>query len=868
MISSDLLAQLEGIVGTENLSTSRAPTEVYSYDASLAVGAPQAVVLPADTAQTAAVVRAATQAGIPYLPRGFGTNLSGGSVAPKGGLVIELSRLNRILEIQTEGRYAVVQPGATSLELQDALAPLGFFYAPDPASQKVATFGGNIGENSGGPHCLKYGVTSNHVLGMTVVLPGGDVVCLGGPALDPPGYDLRGLLIGSEGTLGIVTELVVRILPSPETVVTLLAIYDDVADAARSVSDIIAAGIVPATLEMMDATVMRAVEESMPCGYPLDAAAVLIAEVDGPLAGLERQAERIRELCARNRCREARRAKDDAERDLLWAGRRGAFGAIARLAPNYYVSDCTVPRTKLPEALTRVAAIAENYQLAHGNVFHAGDGNLHPLFFFDSRDPGQLQRVHDAGKEVMQACVDLGGTITGEHGVGMEKSAAMRMVFTEDDLDVQRAIRKAFDPHDLINPVKIIPPAVDTKEPDAPAPRILRDARELTPAGATEACDMVRQAFNDRIPLLPAGNGTRRDYGNYAACPAIPLRSTSLSDIIEYDPANQVIAAGAGMSLGMLQGILTENRQWLRLRPPPNDGHTLGGLVALGACGPERLCYGAPRDLLLGLKFVSGKGRLISAGGRVVKNVAGYDLTRLLAGSAGTLGFITELTFRVSSLPECCAALTASGSFKQCATAASDLLHSQLEPTLVVAVPEDSALRVGDSDWKLFAGFEGFKDTVAFQTERGEALLKGAGLRVLESREHSPREGICGEFYACLERAPFLLRVDLPLNKVATFVTAELDVLGEARVLADLGCGRIVAAHSGLSDGAWLRLCDASAEVGGHAILEKAPNTFKQEHDVFGRRRSDWALMRRIKAALDPRDIFAPGRLPRATGGE
>ncbi|NQT36145.1 MAG: FAD-binding protein, partial [Planctomycetes bacterium] len=293
MINAPLLTELRRIVGDEYVSTGRADVEVYSYDASPDTSTPGAVVFPADTSQIAEVVRAATGAGVPYVPRGFGTNLSGGTIIAAGGLVIELSRMNRIVDIRPEARYAVVETGVTNFELQEALAPLGFTYAPDPASQKVATLGGNIGENSGGPHCLKYGVTSNHVLGMTMVLPGGQIIDTGGPALDPPGYDLRGVLIGSEGTLAIVTEIVVRILPLPESITTMLVIYDDITQAAQSVSDVIAAGIVPATLEMVDATMIGAIEDSKPSGYPRDAAAVLIAEVDGLAAGLEAQAERI-----------------------------------------------------------------------------------------------------------------------------------------------------------------------------------------------------------------------------------------------------------------------------------------------------------------------------------------------------------------------------------------------------------------------------------------------------------------------------------------------------------------------------------------------------------------------------------------------
>ena len=396
-VPAGLINELRRIVGDRHVSESRTAAELYSYDASLAKGAPGAVVFPADSAETARVVKATARSGVPFVPRGFGTNLSGGTVLPYGGLTICLSRLNRILGINPRNRTAVVQPGVTNLELQNALAPLGFFYAPDPASQKVATLAGNVGENSGGPRCLKYGVTTNHVLGLEVILSDGEVLQLGGAAHDPPGYDLRALIIGSEGTLAVVTEITVRIMPTPEKVMTQLVVYNDVAAAARSVADIIAAGILPATLEMMDAPIIRAVEDSIACGYPRDAAAVLIIEVEGPVAGLEKQAERIRTICLDNHCREVRDAGTAVERSRLWEGRRGAFGAVARLAPNYLVNDGTVPRTLLPEALARVAAIVTKHGFEHGNVFHAGDGNLHPLILFDSRDPDQLKRVHAAG---------------------------------------------------------------------------------------------------------------------------------------------------------------------------------------------------------------------------------------------------------------------------------------------------------------------------------------------------------------------------------------------------------------------------------------------------------------------------------------
>ena len=855
MIEPELLQELRRIAGTGHVAAGRADAEVYSYDGSLALGTPDAVVFPASTDEVAAVMRATREAGVPCVPRGFGTNLSGGSVAPRGGVVVCLSRMSRILAVQPERRCAVVQPGLTNLELQEALAPLGFFFAPDPASQKVATLGGNVGENSGGPHCVKYGVTTNHILGMEAVLAGGEVVRLGGPALDPPGYDLRGLLVGSEGTLAVVTEITVRILPLPESVATFLAIYDRVADAARSVSEIIARGIVPATLEMMDAPILRAVEESFPSGYPMDAAAVLIIEAEGPAAGLAAQAESIREVCTANGCRSIRKARDAAERDQLWAGRRGAFGAIARISPNFLVADCTVPRTRLPEALVRVAAIAKAHGFGHGNVFHAGDGNLHPLLFFDARDPDQAKRVHAAGHEIMQACVDLGGTITGEHGVGAEKIEAMRMVFSDDDLAFQGAVRRVFDPDGLLNPGKAIPAC---EAPEAPQSEAGTLGDGLRPADPAEACAMVRAAIASGTPLLPVGGGRRAGFGNASPRKPVPLHSERLAAVVDYDPANQVATFGAGMTLMAAQQVLAAHNQWLPIRPPLADGCTLGGMAALGACGPERLACGAPRDRLLGLRFVSGTGRPITAGGRVVKNVAGYDITRLLAGSAGTLGFLTELTFRIASIPEVRRAVVARGSPRQCATAASEILRSRLEPTFVtarVAAEEPEA-------WELAVGFEGFDLTVRAQSEGGRAVVASAGLSDARVADYDVRSGFHADHFATLFCSPFVLRADLPPDGLLGFVQDAAFALSGAGLLVDFGCGRLTAGVADLGDGEWVSLGLLASKAAGHIVLEQAPADLKSRHDVFGPARPEWQLMHRLKAALDPRGIFAPGRLP------
>jgi glycolate oxidase subunit GlcD len=864
MISNEFIKELRRIVGKEHVSESKAHTELYSYDASLAKGTPSVVVFPSNTNEASQVVRALHQAGIPFVPRGFGTNLSGGTVLSSGGVVICLSRLNRILSISPKSRFAVVQPGVTNLELQNALAPMGFFYAPDPASQKVATLGGNVGENSGGPRCLKYGVTTNHVLGMEVIIYNGDRIRIGGPAYDPPGYDLRGVLVGSEGTLGIVTEVTVHILPLPESIITLLAIYNDIADAARSVSDIISAGIVPTTLEMMDAPIIKAVEDSYACGYPRDAAAVLIIEVEGLSAGLKEQAAQISERCRYNNCGDIREAKDKAERNRLWEGRRGAFGAVARLAPNYLVNDCTVPRTKLPEALARVAEITKKYNFEHGNVFHAGDGNLHPLIFFDARDSDQLKRVKKAGWEIMEACVQLGGTITGEHGVGLEKMEAMRLVFSELDFEAQRAIQQAFDPENLLNPGKVIPKpdqkveTTDLKYPEE-IPTVL-DSRQPR----KEIADKIQRAILKGNTLLPTGCGTFRHFGNLSIGSLEFLDSSDLNGIIEFDPGNQVITVEAGMSLKALQRQLASKNQWLPIRPPFSlASHSIGGLIALSACGPERMHHGAPRDLVLGLGFINGNGQRISTGGKVVKNVAGYDMTRLMVGSAGTLGIITEVTCRIATIPERCAAIDANGSLDGCATIASEIIKLNLSPIFVVTIPETKeSPDITQWSWKMIVGFEGFTKTVKHQLETFGMILKNGGLHVKGHKDYDIQDGIFSDIYQDLDQSSFILRADVPLEAVADYVKALEGQTADAIKLLDFGCGRILAGFEDIPDNAWTKICELSVQFGGHVLMEKAPDTFKEKHDVFGFARPEWKIMHRIKAAMDPHNIFAPGRLP------
>ena len=456
---SRLLAELGAIVGPDGCLARDEELFAYECDGlTLHTARPSAVVFPRTRAQVQAIVRCCRSYGVPFVARGAGTGLSGGAIALGGGVVVECSRMNRVLAIEPVDRFAVVEPGVVNQDLSRAAAPFGLFYAPDPSSQLVCTIGGNVAENSGGPHTLKYGTTANHVLGLELVLPDGEVVELGGPTGAAPGYDLVGAVVGSEGTLGIVTRATLRLSPIPERVETLLAIFSDVVSACRTVSGIIEAGLVPAALEIVDQRTIRAVEASVyAAGLPTDAGAVLLIELDGPAVALPPQIERIRRLAQDAGALRIEVARDAKERQRFWRARKGAFGAMGRLAPDLYVHDAVVPRARLPEVLAAVCAIGDRYGLRLSNVFHAGDGNLHPNISFDRRDPGELERVMEAGAEILRACVDAGGVISGEHGIGSEKREYMGLVFSDADLGAMLRLRGAFDPDGVCNPGKIFP---------------------------------------------------------------------------------------------------------------------------------------------------------------------------------------------------------------------------------------------------------------------------------------------------------------------------------------------------------------------------------------------------------------------------
>jgi glycolate oxidase len=456
-LPASFVDELRSVLGAEHVITE--PEQLRTYECDGLTGhraVPELVVLPGSTEDVQAVLRACSRDRVPFVARGAGTGLSGGATPAAGGVVVSLARMDRILEVDLASQRVVVEPGVTNLDVTRVVAAHGFFYAPDPSSQQVCTIGGNVAENSGGAHCLKYGFTTHHVTGLIFVLPDGEVVELGGSTLDPDGPDLLGVIVGSEGTLGIATRITLRIVRSPQAVRTLLAGFHTMDAAGGAVSDIVAAGVMPSAIEMMDALTIEAAELAVAPGYPAGAGAVLLVELDGVVEQVEDDAAEIERICAESGAFEIRAATSDADRALLWKGRKSAFAAMGRVATDYYVQDGVVPRTQLPDVLRRIEELSHDHGLRVGNVFHAGDGNLHPLVLYDA-EAGETERARELAEAILDACLDAGGSLTGEHGIGMDKACSMPRMFSERDLHVFERLRRAFDPMGICNPGKVLP---------------------------------------------------------------------------------------------------------------------------------------------------------------------------------------------------------------------------------------------------------------------------------------------------------------------------------------------------------------------------------------------------------------------------
>lgn len=709
---------------------------VYSYDAAQEVHRPDLVVLPSSTEEVVAVVAACRDFGVPVTPRGSATSLSGGPVPVRGGVVVSLTRMNRILEIDEANLRAVVQPGVINQDLADEVARRGLMYAPDPASQIACSLGGNVAENAGGPHCLKYGVTANHVTSLVAVTADASVLRLGGKELLSPGLDLRGLVIGSEGTLAVVTEITCRLLPAPPAIVAALACFASIEDAADAVSDIIAAGLLPATIEMIDRTVIQAIEMYDRVGYPEDVEAVLVVEMDGLASALTAQVRIVEEICRARRALRFEWAEAEAERERLWRGRKGATAALSFLAPAKLSTDVSVPRSRLAEALAQVAEISRRFEIPIGNVFHAGDGNLHPQVLFDPRDPDQVRRATAADEAITEMALRFGGVITGEHGIGSEKRKFMSLAYTEHELRAMAWVKEAFDPAGLLNPDKVLPELGPEKPPEPAGSTRVSGPPEGTAqpqsvdevASTQRACEETGRWLNVSAHSLMCSDE------------AIDLDLSRLTGVVAYDPGNLTVTVRAGTPVEELLTVLAENRQtlgaWRYL-----SGTTIGALAATAWPTPAISRYGAPRDFILGMAVVA-RGRVLRVGSSCVKNASGYALERLFTGSFSSLGVIVEVTLRTHPLPEAEESLAFVGSGDALRSFVRWLVMSPLPLERVVAKPLDLD---GDVRWTVEVAVSGF-----------EAEVREA-LSILQSAASD-----CGLAPAEVSAGPFASTPDVP----------------------------------------------------------------------------------------------------------
>lgn len=859
------LSALKRLLAPNQVVTDPIALMTYERDASFDRGRPDAVVFPRSAEDVVTIVAWAGEHAVPLIGRGAGTGLSGGAVAEHGGVIVAFSRMNRVLEFDRAGRSVEVEPGVVNLALDELARRAGLCFPPDPASGRTATLGGNIAENAGGPHCFKYGVTTNYITGLEVVLAGGQRLRLGGRALDIPEYDFVGLLTGSEGTLGLITRASCRLLRNTPAVVTMMAAFDSVEAAGRAVSAVIAAGLVPATMEMMDRKIMRIIEDYAHAGLPVEAGAALIIETDGYPQSVGPQMDEVAAILRAHAARGLRVAATAEERDAIWYGRKSAAGAMARLAPAYYLVDGTVPRSRLAATLAAVNRLCEAEGLQVGYVFHAGDGNLHPFILIPDPDDRRLvDRVLAVGRAFMQTCVDQDGSITGEHGVGAEKREFMPLMYEPDELAAMQELKELFDPRHLLNPGKIFPRDVSGGagergsggageqgsggEQPVVSP-VDRSAAEpvYTPRSAGEAAEAIRAVLGAGRSIRVAGGGTKSAW----LPPADAVLSTAgLNGIRKTSPDDLYVTVGAGTPLADLQAELGRAGMWVPLMSPW-PAATVGGIAAAGFNAPLRMRYGGVRDLLLAATVALPDGRVIRAGRPVVKNVAGYDLPRLFVGAHGTLGLLADLTLKLAPLPRARASL-----LLPCETLAQGLEYgAQLLGAALVA----SALLLcstrrlpiaGSAPYLLIHTAEGVPEDVAAELEEARGRLRTAGAPAAAQVDALAGSQVWADWLraAAAER---VLRAGVAAKELPALLEKAGPELAEAPFIADLASGLLYAGPQ--SPDALRRLALAN---GGYAVILSAPAAGT---DPWGYRPESLALMRALKARWDPSGRFNAG---------
>lgn len=854
MLQDTILHSLKALLPKGQVFTDRAALLAYEVDAGLDKGKPEGVVFPRTAEEVVRVVQWAAMHNIPLVARGAGTGLSGGAVADRGGIIVEFAKMNHILEVDAVGRTVVTEPAVINLRLDEQAKIHGLYFPPDPASQRASTIGGNVSENSGGPHCFKYGVTTNYITGLDVVLADGRQVRVGGRALDYPEYDLCGLITGSEGMLALITSISARLLRNPPGVKTMLGIFDTVEQAADAVSAIIAAGLVPATMEMMDQKITNMAEPYAHAGLPLDAGAILIIEVDGYPASLDAQIYEIEQLLQAKGVREIRIARNEEERYKIWLARKSVAGAITRLTPAYYTVDITVPRSRLREILAKVDPICEKYNLRVGHLMHAGDGNLHPMVLIpDPHDPELMGRVHTAGWEMVKCCVEMGGSLTGEHGVGIEKREFMTLMHNTAELLAMWDIKQAFDPGCIFNPGKIFPVPTDTITPFAgyvqqgsinSAETLLPETR-FAPHSAEEAAQglLALAHTQRRVRISNAVEGTTDTV----------INTSALRGIKTYAPDDLYITVGAGTPLAEIQTFLAEKGKYLPLAAPWPDA-TIGGLVAANVNAPQRMRYGSIRDLVLYATVALADGRVIRTGRPIVKNVAGYDLTKVFIGSRGTLGLLTDVTLKFFSQPRAKRTLLIPTEDMHHAINWAEALRplALTASALLICKGYESSSTGGT--YTLFYTAEGLVEDVQAELEQVRDTLRAANVPEVSEVDTS---GI--DVWTHMLATGTVVRIGVPAKDLSVYMQQHTTLLNEGNFLADMSSGCLYAVKtigSSTEIRSWVAaLRQPTLAYEGYAIVMNLVDGV-QDIEHWGYRPQALDVMKRLKRRWDPTGIL------------
>lgn len=844
MLDSFLKQSLQAVLPPEQIFTTKVQTAAYQLDAGMERHIPRGVALPESASDVQKLVNWAARHGVSLTARGAGTSYTGGSIAAENGVVISFARMKKIQEVDEINRRVVVQPGVVNHVLQQHLQKFNLVYPPDPASYTVCTLGGNIAENAGGPHCLKYGVTSNYVLGLEVVLSNGQVVTLGGKALDPPEYEFTSLVTGSEGTLGLVTSATLLLRHPFQGVQALTASFALLEQAGEAVSAIIAAGLMPATIELMDKEMINIVEDYLHAGFPRQAGAMLIIDVDGYPESLDTQLAQIEAILQPYQPLEVKLAHSPQERDIVWRGRRSAAGAISRTSPNELLVDVSVPRSRLAETIEAINRIGQNYQFRIGFLAHAGDGNLHPNILCDFSKPAEQARALRAAEEILRFCASIGGSISGEHGIGLEKRHFMSTMYSPAEIDAMLEVKQVFDPLNILNPGKIFPP---DHQPASPMPRVdvTLPGDYFQPANSLEAADGLRALQGAAQPTYIVGGQT---HWRGDTPIGTRLSTASLNSILKLSPDDLYVTAGAGISLSDLQAALKEKGFWAPLAFSQPDS-TLGGAIASNFNSPLRGLYGGVRDQLLATQIILADGRLLRFGRPLVKDVAGYNMSKLMVGSFGTLGLLVEATLKIYPLPRARISLIASP---------TDLRQGLLwgyEATRYMVTCAGLVLTTDkDGVTRLVYTSEGHPQDVAAEIRLvRQALAQQGASELIETTEtNATRQW--EQLFAC---ADFVIRAAMDAGEFQRLP----DMIPGAGQAIVIDVANSMLALSCLPEDAsgTLRSLRQAIEPDGYAILAAGARTLVSQINAWGAPRSPHNLMQQLKLRWDPADILNRG---------